>query len=214
MAKALTTQSFLEVEQIKEGVVILKDRSLRAILMVSSINFALKSQEEQEATLYQFQDFLNSLDFSLQVIAQSRKLNIAGYIEKLKQLEAKQTNELLKIQTTEYRNFVTQLISEQAIMSKQFFAVIPFTPVELGLKGAPPAPKQGEEKVIYTIEQFKRYKFQLFQRVEFVSLGLRRCGLDSALLDSPQLIELFWSVYHPAESEVGYYPEVPPELSR
>src|SRR3990167_8627543 len=96
-----STQDFLEIDQIREGVVILKNKALRAIMMVSSLNFALKSDEEQGSIIAQFQEFLNSLDFSCQIVIQSRRLNITGYIDTLKELEAKQTNELLRAQTGE-----------------------------------------------------------------------------------------------------------------
>jgi len=207
-----STQQFLEIDQIKEGVVLLKNKSLRGILMVSSLNFALKSADEQKAIIYQFQSFLNSLDFSLEIVVQSRILNITGYLEQLKELEKKQEIELLKLQTAEYQKFIKDLIAGGQILSKNFFVVIPFTLIEIpGMKAAggflkkqqPGAPSE---------TQFQRAKAQLWQRMEFVALGLRRCGLQCVPLNSTELIELFWSLYHPEESEVGYYPEVPPEV--
>ena len=200
-----TTQQFLELEQIREGVIILKNKSLRGMLMVSSLNFALKSEEEQNAIIYQFQNFLNSLDFSIEIIIQSRRVNITGYLDKLKEIEVKQENELLKMQIAEYRKFVENLIAGGQILSKNFFVVVPFTLIEIpGIK---------KEKVpTLTEEQFQRAKSQLWQRMEFVALGLRRCGLWASPLNTSELIELFWSLYHPEEAEVGYYPEIPPEL--
>lgn len=201
----IATQQFLEVDQIKEGIVSLKNKSLRGILMVSSLNFALKSAEEQEATIYQFQRFLNSLDFSLEIVIQSRTLNITGYLDKLSELAKKQENELLKIQTLEYQKFIKELIGGGQILSKTFFVVVPFTLIEFpgskGKKGTGP----GEDF-------FQRAKSQLWQRMEFVVLGLRRCGLQCTPLNTSELIELFWSLYHPDEAEVGYYPEIPPEI--
>jgi type IV secretory pathway VirB4 component len=208
------TQQFLEIEQIKEGTVILRNGALRGVLMVSSLNFALKSEEEQNAILYQFQNFLNSLDFSVQIFIQSRKLNITGYLEKLKELEEKQTNELLKIQTREYQEFIKSLIEVGTIMSKNFFVIVPLNPLE-AVK--PAAYKQFFQrpsvKKILTEEEFQRYRFQLWQRMEFIALGLKRCGLKAIPLNTEELIELFWSHYHPEEAEVGYYPEIPPELT-
>ena len=122
------TQQFLEIEQIREGVVVLRDKTLRGILMVSSLNFALKSEEEQNAIIYQFQEFLNSLDFSCQILIQTRRLNITGYLDKLKELEEKQENELLKIQTRGYREFIASMIKEGVIMTKNFYIIIPFIP--------------------------------------------------------------------------------------
>ena len=135
MPKA-STQQFLEISQIKEGVIVLKNHALRGVLMVSSLNFALKSEEEQNAIIYQFQSFLNSLDFSLQIVVQSRKLNITGYLDKIKELEKKQKNELLKVQTTDYRNFIKELIKGGSIMAKSFFIVVPFTLFETKTKKA------------------------------------------------------------------------------
>ncbi len=96
MAK-FSTQEFLEFDQIRDGVIILKNKGLRVISMVSSLNFALKSAEEQNAILYQFQNFLNSLDFSCQILIQSRRLNIIGYLDKLEEIEKKEENELVKL---------------------------------------------------------------------------------------------------------------------
>ena len=83
---AASTQQFLEIDQIREGMLILKNKALRAVMMVSSLNFALKSDDEQTSIIYQFQEFLNSLDFSCQILIQSRRLNITGYLDKLKEV--------------------------------------------------------------------------------------------------------------------------------
>jgi len=207
-----TAQEFLEVDQIREGVIVLKNKAIRGILMVSSLNFALKSDDEQKAILYQFQNFLNTLDFSCQILVQSRRLNITGYIEKLKELEKTQEEELLKLQTTEYIKFIEGLMAQGVIMAKRFFVIIPFTVWEA--RGE--APKKSLFRMprvpALTEEAFQRCKSQLWQRMEFVALGLRRCGLQIVPLSSSEIIELLWSLHHPKEAEVGYYPEIPPEL--
>lgn len=209
-----STQDFVEIDKIREGVLILKNNSLRGVLMVSSLNLALKSEEEQNATFYQFQSFLNSLDFSCQIVVQSRRLNITGYIEKLKELEEKQQNELLKIQTASYREFIESMIKSGTIMAKTFFVVVPFyLPVVQEGKG-PGALFSPPKAANLTEDQFQRSKDQLWQRMEFLALGLRRCGLSAIPLTTPELIELFWGLYHPQEAEVGFYPEIPPELAR
>src|SRR4030042_3556752 len=117
----LSTQDFLEFDQVKEGIIILKNKGLRSILMVSSLNFALKSTEEQNAILYQFQNFLNSLDFPCQIIITSRKLNITGYLEKLENIKSKETNDLLKVQIGDYKNFIEEILNEGSIMQKTFY---------------------------------------------------------------------------------------------
>jgi len=204
------TQQVVEIDQIKEGVVILKNKALRGVLMVSSINFALKSEEEQNATIFQFQNFLNSLDFSIEIVVQSKKLNITGYLEKLKELEEKEKIELMKMQIAEYQKFIREIIRGGAIMSKQFFVVVPFSLIELHKLTAE---EKKQKTASLTEERFQRARTQLWQRMEFAALGLRRCGLQSVPLNTAELIELFWSLYHPEESEVGYYPDIPPELT-
>lgn len=207
-----TAQEFLEFEQIREGIIILKNKALRAILMVSSLNFALKSEEEQNAILYQFQSFLNSLDFPCQILIHSRRINIIGYLDKLREIEEKETNDLLKIQIAEYRKFIEAIIAGGSIMQKFFYVIVPFTLLET--QGASSEIKLQFTPKIPTLteEEFQRCKTQLLQRVEFVALGLRRCGLQAVPLNTLELIELLWSFYHPSEAEKGYYPEIPPEL--
>ena len=209
-------QQFLEFNQIRNGVIILKNNSLRGILMVSSLNFDLKSDEEQKAIIYQFQSFLNSLDFSCQIVIQSRRLNITGYFDKLKELEEKQENELLKVQTAEYRKFVESLVEEGIIVKKTFFVTVPYTLSEMKgvstkLEKVKGILKAGRVSKL-SEENFQRAREQLWQRMEFVAIGLRRCGLTALPLTTPELIELFWSWHHPKEAEVGYYPEILPEL--
>jgi hypothetical protein len=209
------TQEFLEFDHIREGIIILKNRGLRGILMTSSHNFALLPDEEKEGLIYLFQDFLNSLDFSIQIYISSRKLNITGYLDKLKTLEQNQKNELLKAQTASYRQFIEDTIATGSIMTKNFYVVVPFSVSEI---------EDGSQKTrgglfrktklpLLTEETFQRAKTQLWQRMEFVALGLRRMGLKAVPLTTAEIIELFWSVHHPKEAEVGYFPEIPPELT-
>ena len=208
-----TTQQFLAVEQIREGVIVLANKALRGVLMVSSLNFALKSEEEQNATIYQFQNFLNSLDFPVQVLTHSRRLNITGYLEKLKELEKKQENELLKVQTGEYYNFIRSLVEAGTIMTKSFYVIVPYTIFEAqGIKAPLQLFKTAKMPTLKE-KEFQRCKSQLWQRMEFVALGLRRCGLRAVPLTTEELIELLWSLHHPRESEFGYYPEIPPEMA-
>ncbi|KKP93809.1 MAG: hypothetical protein UR98_C0002G0048 [Parcubacteria group bacterium GW2011_GWA1_36_12] len=209
----LTTQKFLEISQIKEGVIVLRNKALRGILMVSSVNFALKSTDEQSAILYQFQSFLNALDFSCQIVVQSRRLNITGYLEKLEELEQKQKNKLLKLQTKEYKDFIKQLVEEKEILTKSFFVVVPYSISEMiGPESSQKGLLAQAKLPTLTEENFQRCKTQLWQRMEYVALGLRRCGLQSVPLTTPEIVELFWSLHHPKEAEVGFYPEFPMEL--
>jgi len=216
----LSTQEFLEIQDIKEGVLILKNNNIRGVLMVSSMNFALKSDDEQNAIIYSFQSFLNSLDFSCQIIIQSRKINITPYLDSIKNLEEKQDNELLKAQTGSYREFIKELVQGDSIMTKNFYVVVPYSLVEIfGVGGVT---KQFNFLNLFSkdkakIQQFKdddfeKSKNQLWQRMEFLAMGLKRCGLDVIPLTTPELIELFWTIHHPNEAEIGYSPKISPEL--
>jgi hypothetical protein len=209
----IASQQFLEIDQIRESVVILKNKSLRGVMMVSSLNFALTSEEEQNAITYQFQNFLNSLDFSCQIITQTRKSNIAGYIEKIKELEKTQTNELLQVQTASYREFIEGLVGSGSIMTKSFFVVVPFYLLNAAPTSDPTKVLKATAVPKMTEDEFQRCKNQLWQRMEFLALGLKRCGLRATPLTTTELIELFWGLYHPQEAEVGFFPEIPPELS-
>lgn len=219
-----STQEFLEVQDIREGVLVLKNQGLRAIMMVSSLNFALKSDEEQTAIIYAFQSFLNSLDFSCQIVVQSRNINITPYLDNLKDMEDRQTNNLMKEQTASYREFIKQLVQGQTIMTKNFYVVIPYTLMEaLGVKAASKQfgldklfggskNKQKQTTGAMSDDEFQRCRAQLWQRMEFLAMGLRRCGLEAIPLTTAELIELFWSIHHPEQAEIGYYPEILPEL--
>jgi len=213
------TQAFLEIQDIREGVLLLKNNSIRGVLMVSSINFALKSEDEQTAIIYAFQSFLNSLDFFCQIVVQSRKINITPYLDSLKDLEDKQTNELLRKQTASYREFIKNMVVGDTVMTKNFYVVVPYTLMEILGVGA--AAKQfnifslgakGQQPKAMKDDEFQRCKTQLWQRMEYLAMGLRRCGLEAIPLTTPELIELFWSIHHPDQAEVGYYPEILPEL--
>jgi hypothetical protein len=210
----LSTQQFLEIDQIKDGILILKNKGLRGIVMVNSVNFALMAEEEQNAVIGQYQNFLNSLDFPLEIVVQSRRLNITSYLDKLRDLETKQSNDLLRTQIIEYRNFINEIVAGGSIMNKSFYVIVPFFPAILpALTTGGKNQKIDRAKAVQAgQEQFNQGKSQLLQRMEFVALGLRRCGLQCVPLNSLEIAEFLWSTHHPEDSERGYYPEIPPEL--
>lgn len=214
------TQEFLGIKDIREGVVILKNNNVRGILMVSSINFALKSNEERSAIIYAFQSFLNSLDFSCQIVVQSRNINITPYLDSIKNLEEKQENELLKVQISSYIEFIKELVKGDNIMTKNFYVVVPYNLTDiLGIGTAIKqfdflkfSGKDSDKNQQIKDEGFQRAKNQLWQRMEFLASGLKRCELDVIPLTTPELIELFWAIHHPSQAEIGYYPQIMPEL--
>lgn len=199
-AKAVATQRYLDIMEIKDNCVVLKDGSLRSILLVSSINFSLKSEEEQEAVIQSYIGFLNALDFNLQIVIQSRKLNIDSYIERLKKMEKEQGNELLRMQTVEYRQYIAELVQMADIMSKRFYVVVPYS-------GRGDKPKKFISQIVESIsptsaihlkkQKFEKYKDELFKRVDYVRDALSSLGLRSEPLDTQSLIELFYNTYNP-----------------
>ncbi len=202
MADTASAKQFLAIDTIREDVIVLKEGGLRVILMCSSLNFALKSADEQDAITYQYQNFLNSLDFPLQFVIHSRKLNITPYIDSLRTRQKDEDNELLKIQINEYIDFITSFVDTSNIMSKTFYVVIPFTPSVLQQKGVAssflnlfkPTPANDAGP-------FEEQKNQLWQRVDAVVSGLRRIGVRSVPLNTEELIELFYGLYNPSEFE-------------
>ncbi len=203
MTEAASATQFLAIDTIREDVIVLKEGGLRMVLMCSSLNFALKSADEQDAITFQYQNFLNSLDFPLQFVIHSRKLNIAPYIDSLRTRQKDEDNELLKIQINEYIEFITSFVEMSNIMSKTFYAIVPFTPSILEQKGvasslfgmfksAPAATDAGP---------FEEQKNQLWQRVNAVVSGLKHMGIRSVPLNTDELIELFYGLYNPSEFE-------------
>jgi len=194
------TQKYLDIAEVKEDVVVMKDGTLRAVLMVASINFALKSEDEQEAIISQYVSFLNSLDYPLQVVIQSRRLNIDNYIERLKEQEKSQPNELLRMQIRDYRGFVFELVELGQIMQKYFFVVVPYNPLSDKRKGFF---SQLSEVFVPALsvrlaqERFLQRRNDLMQRVEHMKGSLNSMGLKSAVLDTQGLIELYYRVYNP-----------------
>ncbi len=197
----ISTLKYVDIQTIKDGVVVLKNGSLRSVLLVSSINFDLKSSDEQRAIIGAYQNFLNSLDFPIQIVINSRKLNIRPYLEQLKESEKGQRNELLKIQTAEYRAFVQHLTEVTNIMSKSFYIVVPFSPIESntgGILSKLSSLLNPSQVVTERREVFETYKNQLYQRVEHVAAALSGTGLNFTTLDTDELIELFYNSYNPS----------------
>lgn len=196
------TQEFVPITEIRDGVLVLRDGGLRAILMVSSVNFALKSEDNQEAILLQFQNFLNTVDFSVQIVIHSRRFDVRPYLALLEARIKVQQNELLKIQTREYIGFVRSFTESVAIMSKTFFIAIPYSPTPVKLKGGLPIGlRRKNPTAAVATTDFNENRTQLEQRVSIVEQGLTRCGLRTARLGTDEEIELFYKLFNPGEEQ-------------
>lgn len=194
-------QQKIDIKDIKDGVVILESGALRAVLICSSVNFFLKSTEEQDALTYGYQGFLNSLDFPLQILICSRKFDVSDYLALLEEKQRTQENELLKIQTTEYIDFVKSLTEMANIMAESFFVVIPFAPIEKKSMTFLEKISQPFKKQVSVSQDFEQMKAQLWQRVEYVMAGLNHIGIKTAPLNTEELIELYYDMYNPEAKE-------------
>ena len=202
------TQEFVPIKEVRDGILILKDGSMRAVILASSLNFSLKSEDERQAIILQFQDFLNSLDFAVQISIQSRRLDIRPYIALLENQYKEQINDLMKIQTREYIEFVKKFTETTNIMTKSFFIVVSYDPAMINIKSGiggiggkffqrKSASEESEEKEA----TFDENRTQLEQRVSVVEQGLSRCGIRVIKLGTEEVIELFYKIFNPGDTE-------------
>lgn len=207
-----STKELVTIADIKDSIVLLKNGSLRAVIEVSAVNFELRSEEEQTGILQNFQRFLNSIDFPLQMIVNSRQLNMDEYLKKVDAVAESATNELLKIQAIEYSKFVKELLELSNIMTKHFYVVLPFyvyeTPSKSGfmesVKGI-----FGSSKTVQEIkpEQLETYRTQLMQRAELILDGLIGIGLKARLMEGQEINNLYYSLYNPGEKMTVVAPD-------
>lgn len=203
LTKSAPSQQFVPLKEVRDGIAILKDGSMRALLLTSSLNFALKSTESQEAIIYQFQNFLNSLDFTVQIFVSSRRLDIRPYIALLENRYKEQTGELLRLQTREYIEFIRKFTESANIMTKSFFVVVPYSSAILNKGSASGvfAKKDKEKEAAQKSEAFEEAKSQIQQRVSVVEQGLTRVGIRVAQLGTEEIIELFYKIFNPGETD-------------
>lgn len=202
--KPPSTQQYLDIAEIKEDVVVLKNGTMRAVLLASSVNFALKSEEEQEAIISSYVSFLNALDYPVQIVVQSRRLNVEDYLERLNQAHKEQTNDLLKAQIADYRQFVGELISLGQIMSKRFYVVVPYDPLTNSRRGFFAQLREAISPALairLKEERFQERRKELFGRVDHVVSNLGSMSVTAVPLDTQSLIELYYTAYNPDVAE-------------
>ncbi len=203
---AKASQNFVPIKEIQDGIVILKDGGYRAVIMASSVNLSLKSEDEQTAIIMQFQNFLNTLDFSVQICVQSRKFDITSYITILEDRLKEQVEPLLKIQTEEYIKFIKEFTESTNIMTKHFFLVVPLQPTRIrsGTGGGMIdriLPSAKVEDLTQKEKDFSEERSQLEQRIALVQQGLSRMGIRTLQLKTEDEVELFYRVFNPGEAE-------------
>jgi len=195
-----STQKYLQIAEIRDDTIIMKDGSIRSVLLVSSINFALKSEDEQNAIVSAYVNFLNSMDSPMQILIQSRKLDLEQYLNYLKEAQAKQTNDLLKMQMAEYQQYITELVELGNIMTKRFYVIVPFEPFNSKMRGF--WSRAGDVLSPTSVANISQKAFaarqrELFTIVDRVMSGLAGMGLRAQVLDTQALIELFYNTYNP-----------------
>ena len=198
-SSSATSQQFVDVAEVKDDAIVLKNGTLRGVLSVSAINYDLKSTQEQEAIIEQYKNFLNSLDFPIQILINSRKINIEKYLEFITRKEKDQASELLRFQISEYKNFIKQLVSVSNIMDKDFYIVIPFSSIENREKGifdSLSSLLNPRKSIMDKRELFETCRNQLFQRMDHIIAGLSGIGLKMVPLKTKELIELLYNTYN------------------
>jgi hypothetical protein len=198
MATSKATQSFVPVKEVRNGVVILKDDSYRSILMCSSVNFSLKSQDEQKAIIGGFQTFLNSLDFPVEIVVHSRRMDIRPYLALLQERMNAQSTDLMRLQLREYIAFIENFVEGTDIMTKTFYVVVPFTPTgttEIGKTFANLA-KRNAPAANVNDSAFEEYSVQLEQRMSLVMGGLGASGIRAIPLGTEEIIELLYRSFN------------------
>ncbi len=207
-AQAARSQEFVPIKEIHDGIVVLDSGGLRGVFMCSSTNFALKSHDEQMAILSQFARFLDSLDFSVQLFVQSRKLDIRPYLATLEERYYAQKEELMKLQVREYINFIRSLTENSNIMSKHFFTVVPYDPPiattlpGLGSLAKPSSSTTSQQaEALEQRDTFEEFRLQLEQRMDVVASGLAAAGIRVTQLGTEELIELFYQEFNVGELE-------------
>ena len=196
------TQKFVPVKEIRNGIIVLKDGGYRGVVVCSSINFGLKSADEQHAITLGFQNFLNTLDFSIQIIVNSRKMDLRPYLTLLGEKATEQKTELMRIQLREYVEFIRSFADQANIMTKSFYIVVSYSPkVSTAHAMSFLRHDSATTKNASAETSFEEDRAQLEQRLSLVVSGLAGTGVRAAPLNTEEVIELLYRSFNPGELE-------------
>lgn len=193
-AKA-STQEHLDIDDIVDDLVLLKTGWVALVMTTTAVNFDLLSEAEQDATIYAFGAFLNSLSFPLQILIRSKKADITSYFQSLEEAEATQVNPDIKRQIQKYKDFIQSTVQQKTVLDKKFYLIINFSPVELGLKGGLSGNKGGARSKPLLVEDAK---VALSPKRDHIIKQTSRLGLTTRQLTTQELIELSYDIYNPA----------------
>lgn len=186
-----STQSFIEIEEIKDDIVLMKDFSAAAVIEVGAVNFWLLSTEEQSSMIYAYSELLNSLSFPVQILILSKKIDVSTYLDYLEDKINKQSVDILKKRMIAYREFIKSVIKINTVLEKRFFFIVPFSPLEMGISGANPGSLNKE----YV---FTRAKTALYPKRDNLLRLITKIGLRGSILQRQELTELYYNLYNPS----------------
>ncbi len=184
-----STQSFVEIEDIKDDIVLLKDNSATVVLEVGAVNFWLLSAEEQNSIIYSYGNLLNSLSFPVQILILSKKMDISSYLEYLAGKVSHQRDDLIKKRLLSYREYIKNIVKKTTVLEKRFFFVVPFNPLEMGVAGA-------NSKYLHKEYVFSRAKASLYPKRDTLLRLLLKIGLRSTVMHQQALVELYYNLYN------------------
>lgn len=194
-----STQEHLDIEDIKDNIVILKDGSCSLILATTAINFGLLSETEQDATIYAYAALLNSLTFPIEVVVRSKRKDVTAYLKLIDAEIMKQTNKLLKTQMEKYRKFVEETVKKNNVLDKSFYVVIPFSILELGVTTSPTAVFNSKKSLPFPKDYIlERAKMNLIPKRDHITRQFNRIGLKTRQLSTQEAIQLFYDIYNPS----------------
>ncbi|MBI5127230.1 hypothetical protein HZA76_02125 [Candidatus Roizmanbacteria bacterium] len=188
-----STQSFIEIEEIKDDIVLMKDFSASVVVEVGAVNFWLLSTEEQSSMIYSYAGLLNSLSFPVQILILSKKMDISLYLDYLDGKISSQSNDLLKSRVSSYKEFIKNVVKKNTVLEKRFFFIVPFSPLELGISGSSPGSLNKE----YVIS---RAKTSLYAKRDNLIRLLSKIGLQASILQNQSLTELYYNLYNPSST--------------
>ena len=186
-----STQSFIEIEEIKDDVVLMKDFSAATVVEVGAVNFWLLSSEEQSSMIYAYSELLNSLSFPVQILIISKKIDVSSYLDYLEEKINKQTVDILQKRMVGYREFIKSIIKINTVLEKRFFFVVPFSPLEMGISGA--NPNSLNKEYVFT-----RAKTSLYPKRDNLLRLITKIGLRGSVLQRQELTELYYNLYNPS----------------